>query len=221
MSDSTPTTPPSPARAERRCPACGISAIDNVTASGFCRGCGHDLIPNAQPPLWKRDVDLRAVARHHRHVQVLAIALLMIYGFAIALPAGLSTGSGTGARGGSSVIGAFGVIGSVVPIVASFAAVVLVSKLTMAMRWNGILVLIFAILAIAPCLNIVVLLIVAARATGMLKTAGLEVGLMGVSDEQVLRVLSQNRCRTCGYILVLGSASTHCPECGALIERGR
>jgi len=48
----------------------------------------------------------------------------------------------------------------------------------------------------------------------MLKSAKLKVGFFGVSDDEVVRKLSVNRCRQCGYILAPGTRPTRCPECG-------
>lgn len=64
-----------------------------------------------------------------------------------------------------------------------------------------------------PLISLLVLLRYNRKATRLLRDAGLKVGLMGASDEQILRVLSVNRCHTCGYDLT-GNVSGRCPECG-------
>ena len=105
--------------------------------------------------------------------------------------------------------------GAIIWLLAGLIASVQTVFLTVAMRFNVVWVIFYGILALAPCLNILVLLSVSSQATAMLKVAGLRMGLLGVSDEQVMRKLASNRCRQCGYILTEGVATTVCPECGS------
>jgi hypothetical protein len=73
------------------------------------------------------------------------------------------------------------------------------------------------VLLIAPCINLLLLLVINGRATRALKDAGLRVGLMGVRDDELLRKLSVHLCRQCGYDLT-GNVTGVCPECGTAIS---
>ena len=70
-----------------------------------------------------------------------------------------------------------------------------------------------AILVFAPCISLLILLLVNDKATTVLQRTGLKVGFMGVSDDVIVRHLAGNLCKNCGYLLI-GIASERCPECG-------
>jgi hypothetical protein len=72
------------------------------------------------------------------------------------------------------------------------------------------------ILMIAPCINLMVLLLVNMSATRTLRRAGIRVGLMGADPEEVERMVNPDLCNECGYNLT-GNVSGHCPECGAVV----
>ncbi len=73
------------------------------------------------------------------------------------------------------------------------------------------------ILMLAPCANLLLLFLVNMSATRTLRRAGLHVRLMGVSDEDVERIVNPELCSGCGYNLT-GNVSGYCPECGRAIE---
>ncbi|HPM25002.1 MAG TPA: hypothetical protein PLP66_13930, partial [Phycisphaerae bacterium] len=77
----------------------------------------------------------------------------------------------------------------------------------------------YTILMFAPCVNLIILLVINQQATAVLRKAGLRVGLMGVKDEQVVRLLGLYCCRKCSYSLI-GNVSGVCPECGTPVGTG-
>jgi len=89
-----------------------------------------------------------------------------------------------------------------------------------ALAWHPIWIILCGILMVAPCVNLLVLLLVNSIATRRLKKAGLTVGLMGVDPEKVERTLNPDLCKTCGYNLT-GNESGICPECGSEVELAR
>lgn len=204
----------------RCCPACGIDVENQVTASGYCKACGHDLVGTAPPPRWKRgNVDLRVVARRQRHVIWAALA---VFGMNLvsAAPPFLGYGVGSGvARPWLYILAASAWLLPVVMIATSVAAAVVVVRLAAALRMHPAMIVIHAILALAPCINVLVLISVSSQATTMLRREGLRVSLLGVSEEDLARVLEPSRCRNCGYILARGVPQLKCPECGAPVER--
>ena len=83
---------------------------------------------------------------------------------------------------------------------------------------NVVLILLCAILMLAPCANVLLLLLVNMSVTRTLRRAGLHVGFMGAKDEEVERHLNPMLCKKCGYNLT-GNVSGICPECGRAIEQ--
>jgi len=158
---------------------------------------------------------MRAIARYQRRVQYFVLAMLAVYGVSILAPLVMPLGIGAAAQAGLQIMVVLTAAWGVVSVIASIVAVVLVAQLATTMRFHIVRTVLYSLLALAPCFNILVLLSVSSQATAMLKLAGLKVGFFGVSDEQVMRLLSANRCRQCGYILMPGVHSPVCPECGA------
>jgi hypothetical protein len=80
-----------------------------------------------------------------------------------------------------------------------------------------LMVVICGILMLAPCGNLLLLLLVNMSVTRTLRRAGLRVHFMGVKDEDVERLLNPALCKCCGYNLT-GNVSGQCSECGRPIE---
>lgn len=78
---------------------------------------------------------------------------------------------------------------------------------------HPIMVVICGIIMIAPCGNLLLLILVNMSVTRTLRRAGLHVGFWGVKDEDVERVLDPTLCRGCSYNLT-GNISGICSECG-------
>lgn len=84
-------------------------------------------------------------------------------------------------------------------------------------RGNHVLMIIlYGILMIAPCVNLLILLFVNMSVTRTLKRAGIHVGFMGVKDEDVERIINPDLCSHCGYNLT-GNVSGICSECGEAV----
>ena len=191
----------------RRCPACRTAVENNVSPSGECLSCGHDLVATAPTPAWQpAGVDLRKVAKRQRILLWFVLAFLALYML-------------------NFVLGPFAprrwiVSGAVLMVTVQIAALITIVQLLSALGVHVAWRIVGGLLMLAPCINIIVLLAVSSQATSALTRAGLKVGLLGVSAEQVERVLSANRCTACGYLLV-GNVSGTCPECGAALASGK
>lgn len=82
---------------------------------------------------------------------------------------------------------------------------------------HPVIVVLCGILMVAPCANFLLLVLVNRSVTRTLQRAGLHVGLMGVKEEEVERIVNPELCSGCGYNLT-GNVSGYCPECGRAIE---
>ena len=114
----------------------------------------------------------------------------------------------------SMVIFAFlGVLQLVVWLLLFVGAVLLLS----AQGNNPLLTILCAIVMIAPCANLILLLLINMSVTRTLRRAGLRVGMTGVKDEGVERSINPMLCTGCGYDLT-GNISGVCPECGCPVD---
>lgn len=109
------------------------------------------------------------------------------------------------------------VIAGVLQVVVYLFLVVGVVLLLTAQGNHPLMTIMCGILMLAPCANLLLLLLVNMSVTRTLRRAGLPVGFMGVRDEDVERVLNPMLCKGCSYDLT-GNISGRCPECGRLIE---
>jgi len=80
-----------------------------------------------------------------------------------------------------------------------------------------LLIILCGLLMLAPCVSLLVLVLVNMSATHALRRAGVRVGFMGVKDEDVERIINPDLCTGCGYNLT-GNVSGYCPECGRALE---
>ena len=83
---------------------------------------------------------------------------------------------------------------------------------------NVAIIVLCGVLTLAPCVNILVLLVMNRGVTRTLRSAGLHVGLMGVDPEEVERTINAELCTGCGYNLT-GNVSGFCTECGRPLDR--
>lgn len=183
-----------------QCPVCQspLPATSGPEPLRFCPACRHPL--NQPAPIgWQvGNVDLRTVARRQRLLlwEILAALLLNL---------------GLLGLGGMPLW--FNLLVGLFAVVVQIAVVVTVVSLLAALRVHIVWRIVYILLLFAPCISLLMLLSANARATRALKNAGLKVGLMGVRDEEVERILGPYRCRKCGYSLI-GNLSGVCPECG-------
>lgn len=188
------------------CTRCGRLFQDATAGQGTCPFCGQPAGLGGSTGLCMvHGRDMRLVARRQRWLLWLVLAAVSTNLFTILAPAWAM----------SPFVGA-------VVLVAVFGLVVLlvvgVILLLSALRAHIAVIIVGALLSFAPCINLLVLMAVNMSATRVLRKAGLKVGFMGVPDAEVVRRLSPNLCRQCGYDLT-GNVSGRCPECGTMIPR--
>lgn len=82
---------------------------------------------------------------------------------------------------------------------------------------HPVIIIACGVLMLAPCANLLLLVLVNMSVTRTLRRAGLHVGLMGVKGEEVERIVNPELCSGCGYNLT-GNVSGYCPECGRAVE---
>ncbi|MCC7291030.1 MAG: hypothetical protein IT449_03090 [Phycisphaerales bacterium] len=187
----------------RSCPLC---LFEMESAANFCPRCGHNL---SQAPLegWVvKGVDLRHVARWQRRLLWYVLAAMLMQ----CLPAMGPPSLMAKLLDENAIAALLVFLGCV-----AFLVLILVGVVRMlgALRKPVWMQVLYGVFLLAPCVNLLLLLIANRHATQALRAAGLKVGFMGVPDEQVVRVLSRFNCRQCGYSLI-GNLSGRCPECG-------
>lgn len=183
-----------------RCASCN-GMVDAACAGGFCPTCGAPQSAMRAATV-VQGIDLRQLARRQRWMiwSVLASMVSAILPFLteVVAPGEL-------------------ILGMLLQTVLGLACtVVMIMGLVGVMASLGrhlVLRIFVCFLMFVPLISLLVLLRYNRKATRLLRDAGLKVGLMGASDEQILRVLSLNRCHSCGYDLT-GNVSGRCPECG-------
>jgi len=98
-----------------------------------------------------------------------------------------------------------------------FLMIVGVVLLLIAQGNHPVMVVLCGIVMIAPCGNLLLLILVNMSVTRTLRRAGLHVGFWGVRGEDVERILDPTLCRGCSYNLT-GNISGICPECGRPLD---
>ncbi len=184
---------------------CPICQTEMAAGTAVCMGCGFNAIEGAPLPGWVREgVDLRTVARRQRLLLWLVLGLLALQVF-------LRTQSFSNPLMFPLLV--------VILFATMIGVAVTVVTLMVALRRHVIVCVLYTILMFAPCVNLIILLVINQQATAVLRKAGLRVGLMGVKDEQVVRLLGLYCCRKCSYSLI-GNVSGVCPECGTPVGTG-
>jgi len=185
------------------CHACGFIC---PPGTNFCGHCGQHLRSPVVEGWVVQGIDLRHVARWQRRLLWYLLALLMVPCTYWILPNALGALPMTT----TSVLAA---ANGVLYLAAYVLVAVGVVGMLKALKKPTWMLIVYALLMIAPCVNYLMLLIANAHATTALRLAGLHVGFMGVKDADVVRLLSRYACHRCGYSLV-GNTSGTCPECG-------
>lgn len=182
------------------CPSCE-QPLSPGPAVRFCPSCGFSIEGQTGRPGWVlANIDLRLVARKQR--QIIGVILIKVVLYLDLMFGGIS--------GPSALLTLLLGVGFVACIAVS---AVQFFQLMGGLRMSMIVRIVVAPLLLAPCISLLVLLIVNSRATSALQAAGLTFGFLGVSDEQVTRMLGAYACRSCGYNL-FGNTSGVCTECG-------
>ncbi|MEM9373329.1 MAG: hypothetical protein AAGA55_06775 [Planctomycetota bacterium] len=146
------------------------------------------------------DLDLVKIGRRQRSVYWCAVAIVALL-FTQIMIAVLAPGA---------VSGYFLLGLSLLYWLVALAGVVFVVRLQAAMGTGVIGLMVYAIAALL--LTFLVLLAVHSQASTVLRLAGAKVGLNGVSDDE-LRKLVPGHCRGCGYDRVGLEPLQDCPEC--------
>ncbi len=150
-------------------------------------------------------LDLQLVARRQRWLNWMALVLIGTnFGMIFALPLLRRTFF--------LDIFSYCTIGSWIVIVVNVILMMVALKKPVA------LMVLIGILMFAPCINLLVLLVVNQWATRTLRMAGVSVGFMGAKDEFARLAMNPWLCRACGYNLY-GNVSGRCPECGRELIR--
>jgi hypothetical protein len=185
------------------CPSCRQTFEGVVDPLGVCPLCGGSLAPPPQTFDQAAGIDLRQVAKRQRALLWYILASLTIQLWFIIPIVSLPPIADV----------AIAIIFWVVQIFIIIGVVRLLAAMSVHIIWR----ILYIVLLFAPCINLLVLLVINRRATRALRNAGLRVGLMGVPDEQVVRRLSVHLCKVCSYDLT-GNISGRCPECGTPIR---
>ena len=182
------------------CPSCKKTFHDLANIDGPCQACGAPWLTD-QPcqPYVVGKVDIRLLAKRQRWIIWLLLGLLV----------SMMGGTLLGMTFSMAVMILIAMTNALIQL----GALVLFILLMVAMRMHIAWIIICSFLMVVPLLNMFLLLLVNGRATRIMKRAGVHVGFMGVRDEEVVRLLSFNHCRQCGYDLT-GNISGRCPECG-------
>jgi hypothetical protein len=148
-------------------------------------------MPGGMPAGQGRVIDIGEIARRQRAVMfcLLAYIALILIQLAIngAVPANnASTGGKNSDMTGVAMVVGFVGLGVIV------TTTVFVFRLALSLYDQGLGVLL-GILTIIPCVGIVVLLFVNAKATGILRRHGISVGLMGANASQIPPVGTMSR----------------------------
>lgn len=185
------------------CPRCRRTLSARSPDPRFCPHCGVLVNAPAAAPvhtpaaILRGGVDLAAVADRQR--QLLLSILLTIGAQFVLLTLRWPRGP------------------AVLILVAQTAVFILcVIRLLTALRTNPGWITLAVLLMLAPCLNLLVLLIINGRASVLLQRAGVKVGFFGTTGEEVRRRLAPYYCAQCGSSL-MGETSSRCPECGTTI----
>ncbi|MFI4897371.1 MAG: hypothetical protein ACIARR_06060 [Phycisphaerales bacterium JB059] len=98
-------------------------------------------------------------------------------------------------------------------VIVTLLTIAMSVRLSLACAGSGAMTLVAALLMFIPMLNFALLASLNARATEILRAAGVRVGVMGAPLSEI-RKLRPGLCRACGYDLS-GLRDDRCPECGA------
>lgn len=189
------------------CAACKASVAGVTDALSPCPTCGGALSRQAGDATREDGPDIANVARRQRQLLWTLLASLLAFGFDLAGADLLF----------SKMSPEFGdLIWLVLYLGVALASVVVAFMLMAALR-IGLLWRVLCIpLLLMGLFQLILLLLINRRATRVLRSLGVKVGLMGADLEAVRIALNPSLCRACGYNLT-GNTSNVCPECGTAV----
>ncbi|MFQ5502870.1 MAG: hypothetical protein ACE5EQ_11320 [Phycisphaerae bacterium] len=185
------------------CPSCRQTFHDEENLDGPCIFCGHLLNEFRPAPRHHPGrIDLVNVARVQRW-------LLRLLPLAVACDAAVIFAPSF------KLLGVEGFLFFIpVPLIMLGLVIVLLSLV----EASGGISILYLFLMFIPGINILVWFEVNARATEVLKRAGVRVGVLGARDLDVRSIIDATLCSGCGYNLT-GNVSGRCSECGKEIPR--
>jgi hypothetical protein len=148
----------------------------------------------------KSEPDLVAVARRQREL----LWLILVGAVAYTLAMGLAAATSMSTAGVGAAVGA--------QLLFQIAWIVQTVRLFAAMRTAPVRRLVCIVLLLVPLVSLVIVALLSAQATSMLRAAGARIGLMGVPKEDFDR-LRPGHCRGCGYNRQGLEPLQACPEC--------
>lgn len=155
----------------------------------------------------KRPPDIRKLATRQRWLVWMVLLLLMMQVLPILIEEYMRPGPAAEIVGG---------IFALMLMLTMFLVVVGAILIMVVDGTHVVMIVLAAVFLFAPCVNLLILLLINRRATRTLRAAGLKVGLVGVNPEQLERILNPSLCTKCGYNLT-GNLSGLCPECGTAL----
>ncbi len=161
---------------------------------------------------WRKSVDLVVVAQSERWLcrsLLLAIIgvsgiLFLSFSFGAALLGGVPTAGLWWMKAACLCVLLVGVIGTMAGLI----------RLSLALHTSPAVMCLFVFLLLVPLLGLIVACMQCAVGRHALREAGVKVGLLGVSSEE-MKKLVEGVCRQCGYDMRT-LAGRACPECGAM-----
>ena len=150
----------------------------------------------------KRQPDLRKLARRQRWLIWLVLVGLLAQ-FLQFVPL---------LSGGNRIVPFVAII-IVLQLVVWILMIVGVILVVIAHGTNPVVTVLTGLLMLAPCANILILLLVSNSVNRTFRRAGVRVGFMGVNVVDLERALDPILCKGCGYNLT-GNITGICPECG-------
>ena len=138
-------------------------------AHHFRTGAAAPPLASAAPPRPIVDWDVRRTATAHR-----TLLLLLVASFPVTVVVLTTLG-----------LPAINLLASLINLSLSVGMIIYLCKVLTAMRTNVALIVIAAILMVAPCINIVTLLVLSQVIQSRLKSVGLRCGLLGVTEPKL------------------------------------
>jgi hypothetical protein len=168
-----PASPSEGGEQRQPCPECGEMII---VGAAKCRFCNAIFDPKLKQMGGGTSEKIKQVARDQKN---------LIYGILFYLLAAISSGvvnasAGPGPQNDASIIR---MVVGLVALVAIIAAVVFVIRLAAKLYSTGTAI-VFGVLAIIPCVGLIIMLVVNGAATKLLKENGITVGFMGADMSQ-------------------------------------